>query len=115
VTVVLAGIGGNHSNQLLPFLDFELIRSHPKLFQGYSDITVLHWALARHAGLSTNETEVLWDVVARRTEAAGLPVLANVEAGHADPMLTLPFGCPARLDADEKRLELLEAPTSEGD
>ena len=26
VAVVLCGIGGNHSNQLLPFLDFELIR-----------------------------------------------------------------------------------------
>jgi len=53
VAVVLAGTGGNHSNQLLPLLDYELIRSHPKVFQGFSDITVLHWALAKHAGLST--------------------------------------------------------------
>ncbi|MBA3330048.1 MAG: LD-carboxypeptidase [Actinobacteria bacterium] len=53
VTVVLAAIGGNHSNQLLPHLDFDLIRSHPKIFQGYSDMTVLHWAFLRHAGLST--------------------------------------------------------------
>ena len=53
VAVVLAGIGGNHSNQLLPLLDFDLIREHPKVFQGYSDVTVLHWALATHAGLST--------------------------------------------------------------
>jgi muramoyltetrapeptide carboxypeptidase len=53
VAAVLAGIGGNHCNQLLPLLDFELIAAHPKLFQGYSDVTVLHWALARHAGLGT--------------------------------------------------------------
>jgi muramoyltetrapeptide carboxypeptidase len=261
VAVVLAGIGGNHSNQLVPLLDYDLIRAHPKIFQGYSDLTVLHWALAKHAGLSTfygpalvselgefphvlpytdhhlgaawlgdgpvvyepadawtdefldwdeqadlerprelrpgdgwvairagsasgpllggcleticwhlkgssswiepagaillletseeapspahvdayltdlehlgvfdaaaallvarpygydaDTAALLWDVVARRTEAAGLPVLANVEAGHADPMLTLPLGCPALVDAGAKRFELLEAPTAE--
>jgi muramoyltetrapeptide carboxypeptidase len=261
VGVVLAGIGGNHSNQVLPHLDFELIRGHPKVFQGYSDITVLHWALARHAGLATfcgpalvpelgeypavlpftdrflraawfggdpleyepadvwtdelldwnakldltrprelresegwitirggraqgpllagcleslcwhvkgssswiepdgailvletseeapppsdvdayltdldqlgvfdaaaglvvarphgytaENAEVLWDVVARRTEASGLPVLANVEAGHADPMLTIPLGVPAELDAERKVFRLLEAPTAD--
>ena len=53
VAVVLASIGGNHSNQLLPLLDFGLIREHPKVFQGYSDMTVLHWAIAKHAGLGT--------------------------------------------------------------
>jgi len=53
VSVVLASIGGNHSNQMLPLLDYDLIRSHPKLFQGFSDNTVLHWALLEHAGLCT--------------------------------------------------------------
>jgi muramoyltetrapeptide carboxypeptidase len=262
VTVVLAGIGGNHSNQLLPLLDFELIREHPKVFQGYSDITVLHWAFAKHAGLGTfygpalvpelgefpqvlphtdrylraawfgdepityepsnlwtdelldfntkadlergremrqsegwvtirdglargplfggcleticwhlkgsrawstpegailllemseeapspadvdayltdleqlgvfetaaallvgrpygytaDERQRLWDVVARRTETAGLPVLANVEAGHTDPMVTLPFGVAAEVDARAKTFRLLEAPTAAG-
>jgi muramoyltetrapeptide carboxypeptidase len=259
VAVVLCGIGGNHSNQLLPLLDYELISEHPKLFQGYSDITVLHWAFAKHAGLGTfygpalvpglgefpevlehtdrylraawlgdapivyepssawtdetldwdqkldltrprelhesegwvtireglasgplfggcleticwhvkgsdvwlppdgaillletseeapppshvdayltdleqlgmfdaaagllvarpmryqeDDTKRLWEVVASRTEAAGLPVLANVEAGHADPMVTLPFGVPAEIDAVRGTFRLLEAPT----
>ena len=259
VAVVLCGIGGNHSNQLLPLLDYELIRAHPKVFHGYSDITVLHWAFAKHAGLGTfygpalvselgefpgvlehtdrylraawfDETPIvyepapvwtdelldwdtkldltrprelhesegwvtiragsargplhggcleticwhlkgsaawtipegaiflletseeapppsdvdayltdleqlgvfeasagllvarpknyadddrqrLWEVVERRTEAAAIPVLANVEAGHTDPMVTLPFGVPAELDAGTKSLRLLEAPT----
>ena len=53
VTVVLSAIGGNHANQLLPHLDWELIGAHPKVFQGFSDTTVLHWAIARHAGLRT--------------------------------------------------------------
>lgn len=259
VAVVLAGIGGNHSNQLLPLLDYDLIREHPKIIQGYSDITVLHWALAKHSGLSAfygpalvpelgefprvlphtdrclraawfgdeaisyepsdtwtdevldwdtkldltrprelrtsdgwvtiregeasgpllggcleticwhlkgsaawldpdgailffetseerpspayvdgyltdleqlgvfeaaaalvlarpygytpEDAKALWEVVARRTEASGLPVLANVEVGHADPMVTLPLGVAAELDARNQRLRLLEAPT----
>ena len=53
VALVLCSIGGNHSNQVLPHLDFDLIRANPKLFQGYSDMTVLHWALLKHAGLRT--------------------------------------------------------------
>jgi muramoyltetrapeptide carboxypeptidase len=53
VTAIVCGIGGNHSNQLLPLLDYDLIGRNPKIFQGYSDITVLHWAFAKHAGLRT--------------------------------------------------------------
>ena len=53
VTVVLAAIGGDHAVELLPNLDYGLIRANPKLFQGYSDVTVLHWALLRRAGLVT--------------------------------------------------------------
>lgn len=260
VAVVLAGIGGNHSNQLLPLLDFDLIREHPKVFQGYSDVTVLHWAIARHAGVATfhgpslvpelgefptvlsytdrylraawlgdeaiefepaatwtderldwdtrtdltrprtecesegwvairdgivsgpllggcleticwhlkgsdawvdpegtilfletseeapspaavdayltdleqlgvfdaaaglvlgrpygytaDDANVLWDVVAARTDGAGLPVLANVELGHADPMVTLPLGVGAELDAGGRRFRLSAAPTA---
>jgi len=259
IAVVLCGIGGNHSNQLLPHLDFELIREHPKIFQGYSDITLLHWAIAVHAGLGTfhgpalvpelgefpqvleytdrylraawfgdepityepspvwtdefldwdtkadeargrelsasegwvtvrdgaadgplfggcfeticwhlkgssvwtipegavlmlelseevlapadvdsyltdleqlgvfdaaaalifarpygytaDDRERLWEVVAHRTESAGLPVLANVEAGHTDPMVTLPLGVDAEVDAARKTFRLLEPAT----
>jgi muramoyltetrapeptide carboxypeptidase len=53
VAVVLCAIGGNHANQVLPHLDFDLIRANPKLFQGYSDMTMLHWAIAKETGLST--------------------------------------------------------------
>jgi muramoyltetrapeptide carboxypeptidase LdcA involved in peptidoglycan recycling len=261
VAVVLASIGGNHSNQVLPHLDFDLIAAHPKVLQGYSDATVLHWALAKHAGLSTfygpalvselgefpavlpftdrwlraawfggdaiayepadawtdefldwdmqadlarprelhrgegwvairegratgpllggcletlcwhlkgsrswldpagailfletseeapppasvdayltdleqlgvfdaaaallvgrpygysaDDRKTLSDVVARRTEAAGIPVLADVDCGHTDPMLVLPIGAVAELDVGARRLALTEAPTAE--
>ena len=53
VAVVLCSIGGDHANAVLPHLDLDLVRAHPKIFQGYSDITVLHWAFLRGAGLRT--------------------------------------------------------------
>lgn len=39
--------------RLLDQLDFELIRRNPKPLIGYSDITALHTAIYRHAGLLT--------------------------------------------------------------
>lgn len=53
VKAIICTIGGNHSNQLLKYLDFELIRNNPKIFLGYSDITVLHNAIYKKAGLRT--------------------------------------------------------------
>jgi muramoyltetrapeptide carboxypeptidase LdcA involved in peptidoglycan recycling len=263
VTVVLAGIGGNHANQLLPLLDFELVAEHPKVFHGFSDMTVVHWAFLRRAGLggfygpmlttalaefpaihpeSDRSLRAAWfgdeplsfapaaswtdefldweqqldltrprelhagegwsalrggraegwllggcleticwhlkgssvwvepagailfletseeapapayvdsyltdleqlgvfdraaalvvgrpcgydaeqkkrldELVVAHTEESGIPVLANVDCGHTDPMLTLPLGCPALLDVDALRFETLEAPTARTD
>lgn len=53
VIAIMATIGGNHANQILKHLDFDLISANPKIFIGYSDITVLHAALMQKAGLRT--------------------------------------------------------------
>lgn len=45
--------GGYGSPRLLDDIDFDLIRRHPKPFVGYSDITALHLAINRYAGLVT--------------------------------------------------------------
>lgn len=45
--------GGYGSARLLPLLDYQAIRKHPKIFVGYSDITSLHCALLVKAGLIT--------------------------------------------------------------
>ena len=259
VSVVLAAIGGYNSNQLLPHLDFDLIAAHPKIIQGYSDITWLLWAIAVRSGLRTfhgpalvpemgefpevlpltdrflraawfggepvefapaddwtdefldwfaqadlvrpralvpgsgwrtirggrsegwlfggnletiawhlrgsslwldltgallflevsedapspaevdsyltdlehlgvfeqvsgllfgrplrypaSQAEPLLDVVRRHTERSGIPVLADVDLGHTDPMLTLPLGATAHLDASARTFRLLEPAT----
>jgi len=48
---VMAVIGGFNSNQLLRYLDWELIKNNPKALCGYSDITVLNNALYAKTGL----------------------------------------------------------------
>lgn len=53
ISMIICTIGGNHSNQLLKYLDFDLIRNNPKIFMGYSDITVLHYAIQSQSGLAT--------------------------------------------------------------
>jgi hypothetical protein len=58
------------------------------------------------------QKEALWAVVRERTAASGIPVLADVDIGHTDPMLTLPIGAWARIDAGALEFALLEPATS---
>jgi muramoyltetrapeptide carboxypeptidase len=67
---------------------------------------------ARPYGYDAKNMDGLWRVVAVRTEESGIPVLANVEAGHTDPLMTLPLGVTAGLDTANKRLRLLEPATA---
>jgi muramoyltetrapeptide carboxypeptidase len=53
IDVVQAFQGGYGSAQTIPHLDFDAIAANPKPFIGYSDITALHVALLRRAGLAT--------------------------------------------------------------
>lgn len=53
VKAIITAIGGNHCNHLLRFIDYDLIRQNPKIFSGYSDITVLHYAIQMKANLAT--------------------------------------------------------------
>src|SRR5438105_9735678 len=53
VSGIFAIRGGYGSAQLLDHIDYGLIRSNPKVFLGYSDITALHLALNKKAGLVT--------------------------------------------------------------
>ncbi len=52
VKAVLTVIGGANSNQLLPHLDYELIKNNPKIFCGFSDITALENAILAKTGLT---------------------------------------------------------------
>ncbi|KAJ5811577.1 hypothetical protein N7474_007878 [Penicillium riverlandense] len=53
IGAIICTIGGSHANEMLPFLDYSLIRSNPKIFVGYSDTTFLHYAIQSRTGLRT--------------------------------------------------------------
>jgi len=47
---IFATIGGDDSIRLLPYMDLDVIRNNPKVFMGYSDVTISHM-LCFKAGL----------------------------------------------------------------
>lgn len=51
VDAVVCSRGGYGAARLIPLLDPAVFRNHPKLFVGYSDVTVLHLWLQNHVGL----------------------------------------------------------------
>ncbi|MDO8333520.1 MAG: LD-carboxypeptidase [Nitrosomonas sp.] len=51
---IICFIGGFNSNQLLPYINWDVIKKNPKVFLGYSDITVLRNAILSRTGLITN-------------------------------------------------------------
>jgi muramoyltetrapeptide carboxypeptidase LdcA involved in peptidoglycan recycling len=52
IKAIISSIGGDDSIRLLPYYDFDVIRQNPKIFLGYSDATVTHFACLK-AGLSS--------------------------------------------------------------
>ena len=53
VKAVMACIGGFNVNQILPYIDYDLIKANPKILCGYSDITALLNAVYARTGLVT--------------------------------------------------------------
>src|SRR4051794_24882965 len=52
IKAIISMIGGEDSVRILPYIDLDVIRTHPKIFMGYSDTTVTHFACWK-AGLSS--------------------------------------------------------------
>lgn len=53
VKAVLTVIGGYNCNEVLPYLDYDMIASNPKIFCGFSDITALATAITKKCGFVT--------------------------------------------------------------
>ena len=53
VKAILTVIGGFNSNQILDLIDYEMIKQNPKIFCGFSDITILSDAIYTKTGLVT--------------------------------------------------------------
>lgn len=53
IKAIICSTGGLTANALLPYLDFELITKNPKIFCGFSDITILLLAILKKSNLVT--------------------------------------------------------------
>ena len=51
VKVLMAAIGGNNTNSILPYIDYEYLKQHPKIIIGYSDTTALLLAVYAKTGM----------------------------------------------------------------
>lgn len=52
IKAIISNIGGDDSIRILPFIDLSLIHNNPKIFLGFSDTTITHFACLK-AGLSS--------------------------------------------------------------
>lgn len=53
IGAIFCALGGDSCNQLLPYIDYELVRNNPKIFIGFSDVTHLLLALNQKSSLMT--------------------------------------------------------------
>lgn len=53
IDIVMASIGGNNTNSILPYIDYEYLKNHPKIVVGYSDVTALLLAIYAKTGITT--------------------------------------------------------------
>jgi muramoyltetrapeptide carboxypeptidase len=78
--------GGSGCISLLAGLDYALIRAHPTILLGYSDITALHLAIHRHAGLVTFHGPVASSGCSDYTTIHMLAVLMDPQPVYTIPM-----------------------------
>jgi muramoyltetrapeptide carboxypeptidase len=91
VKAIFAVRGGWGAARILPLIDWNAVRSDPKLLIGYSDVTALHLAYAKEAGFATihggNATSSWrpqsWESLWQLAFAGARPVLGGTEGEAA--------------------------------
>lgn len=89
--------GGSGCISLLSSLDYGLIRANPKILLGYSDITALHLAIGRHAGVVTFHGPVASSGSSDYSTMHMLAVLMDPQ-----PVYTIPMALENKVRAAEQ-------------
>jgi muramoyltetrapeptide carboxypeptidase LdcA involved in peptidoglycan recycling len=84
---IVSAIGGFHALRMVPYLDFDLIAAHPKVFTGYSDTTINHLAFGK-AGVGSFYGMA---VLSTAAENGGIAAF-SAESFRATVMSTQPVG-----------------------
>ena len=53
VDILMSAIGGNNTNSILPYIDYDYLMKHPKIIIGYSDVTALLLGIYSRTGITT--------------------------------------------------------------
>ncbi len=80
VKAIITIRGGYGSAQLLPYIDYNLIKKHPKIFVGYSDITSLLIGINKMTGLVTFHGPVAISTFTEYTKTYFLKTLESTTA-----------------------------------
>jgi muramoyltetrapeptide carboxypeptidase len=86
VKAIWAIRGGSGCISILASIDYALIRANPKVLLGYSDITALHLAIHRHAGLVTFHGPVASSTPSSYSTEHMLAVLMDPQRSYTIPM-----------------------------
>jgi len=93
VDMILALRGGYSAMKALPFIDFELIRKHPKIIAGFSDLSALLNPITERTGLVTLHAPMVINLVT--PTAFTLKSLENAVKGY--PEKNLLKGAPCKV------------------
>jgi muramoyltetrapeptide carboxypeptidase len=86
VQAIWTARGGSGCTALLPYIDYAYVRRHPKILIGYSDVTALHLALFRQAGLVSFHGPVAWSTFSSYSVEHMLAVLTSPQREYAMPL-----------------------------
>jgi len=94
VKAILSLRGGYGSARILPLLDYQMFRDHPKIVVGYSDLTALHCALLTCAGLVSFHGPMVGSEFARPDLPEFTLQSFLRQLGRAEPYGSLVRDCP---------------------
>ena len=86
VQAIWTARGGSGCTALLPHIRYDLLRRQPKILIGYSDITALHIAIHRHAGIVTFHGPVAWSTFSEYSVRHMLAVLMEPQPEYTIAM-----------------------------
>jgi muramoyltetrapeptide carboxypeptidase len=90
IDAVLCARGGYGCIRILNKINFDIIKNNPKLFIGFSDITSLHIAINRYAGLTTVHGPMLTSNIADNFDTVTQKSFVNVITGKTEQLSNPP-------------------------
>lgn len=93
VDAVVCLRGGYGATRLLPLIQYDIIRAHPKLFVGFSDITALHTAFLQRAGLAPVHGTMVMSLGKKASSYTQEQFARGLQHPYAPGPIPLPEGC----------------------